>query len=61
MVPSSVEVEVKLAVRPEVEKIKLATGGAAKAGLTGNVARRQRKEAKNKKIFVFIQALHDGS
>jgi hypothetical protein len=38
----------------------LATGGwfgCAKAGLTGNVARKQRKSAKNITILVFILAL----
>jgi hypothetical protein len=47
-------VEVKLAVRSETEKVKLATGGSAKAGLTGNVAREQKKSAKNITILVFI-------
>ena len=61
MVPSeSVEVEVKFTVSgacPEVGvAVKLAEGGwfCAKAGLTGNVARRQRKSAENIKILVFI-------
>ncbi len=62
MVPSpSVEVEVKFTVSgafPEVGvAVKLAKGGwfgCAKAGLTGNVARKQRKSAENIKILVFI-------
>ena len=62
MVPSSVEVDaLKSTVKGAAGlgvAVKLATGGSAKAGLTGNVARRQRREDKNKKIFVFIQALH---
>jgi hypothetical protein len=34
--------------------MSLTTGSAAKAGLTGDVGRKQRKNAKNINILVFI-------
>jgi len=61
MVPSeSDEVEVKFAVRSEVVKLKLAVGGTAKAGLTGNVARQRKTSVNDSTKLFFIWSLADG-
>ena len=62
MVPSaSVEPDPsKFAVRSETEKVKLATGGAAIAGVTRSAARKSRKEVRNIIDLVFIWSFSGG-